>query len=164
MPRRGDLLLLIEASGSPFKQPENLISQPSTFFGTHASKRAWPRTLFALIQGVGRCADRSFRSCCIDPNSLLFWYSDELGRKKWSLGPTATLLKLWFESTAAFWRSHIKSDISSSIWDLLSFSEKVETAFSSNSATAPVYCNDWCLYWPVASTQFNVKVHNKFER
>lgn len=50
MPRMGDLLRT-DANGSPFREPENLISQPSTFFGTHASKRDWPRTLFALIQG-----------------------------------------------------------------------------------------------------------------
>lgn len=148
--------------------PLNLISQPSTFFATQASKNTWPRTVFMLMQGLDRWGDLSFRSCR-DSNSLLFWSSDELGRKKWSFGPTATLPKLWFEATAAFWRSQIKVEIcifsmldfSPSFWI---FSRKTETACSSNSVKAVVHCVDWCSWWPVTGKRWVNWNNRKRER
>lgn len=146
--------LLAEANGWPFKEPENLISQPSMFFGTQASKRTWPRTLWALILGGGLedWVDLSFGSSCSDPEeSLPVWYSAELGKKKWSLGPSATLLRLWFESTAAFWRSQIKSDNSSCMPSmpvlspsLRDFWEKTDRACSSSLETAALYWIGQC--------------------
>lgn len=145
--------LRTEATGWPFKDPENLISQPSMFLGTQASKRTWPRTLCALMRGgLGEWDDLSLRSSCKEPASPPVWCSAELGKKKWSFGPRATLLRLWFESTAALWRSQIKSEISSCIPSRPNlsmyfsvFSVKTETAFWSNPVTAAWYRNGHCL-------------------
>lgn len=106
------------AYGWPLRQPPNLISQPSMFLGTHESNRNCPRTLlaFMLVGWSGRKDDLSLCSSCEDDGSvLLLWYGAELGKKKWSLGPVATLFRLWLESTATFWRSHINSEISSCV-------------------------------------------------
>lgn len=79
MPWSGECLRA-EATGCPFKEPQNLMSQPSTFLGTQASNRSSPRTLCALILGgVGRWTDLSFRSSC-GPGSRPLWYSAELGK------------------------------------------------------------------------------------
>lgn len=144
--------LLTEATGSPFKLPENLISQPSTFFGTQASNKICPRTVFVLILGLGRWGDLCFCSS-MGSGSLLFRYSDELGVKKRSLGSSAALLELWFETAAALRRSQ------SCIFSMLDFSpsfrifsEKTETACSSNSVIA-LHCIVWCRLWPVQSKQ-----------
>lgn len=119
VPGKGECLRA-EASGCPFREPWNLISQPSTFFGTQTSKRNWPRTLCALMPGGLESGDVLSFGSGEEGCSPTSWESAELGKKKWSLGPTATLLKLWFELTAAFWRSHINSGISSPSMLLLS--------------------------------------------
>ena len=145
--------LRAEASGCPFKEPENLISQPSMFLGTQTSKRNCPRTLCALMRGgSGTGTDLSFSSSGEGPESLPFWYSAELGKKKWSLGSIATLLRLWFEFTAAFWRLHINSDISSCVPSMPALSPSswifwrcTEAAFSRSSVTAALYSVGYCL-------------------
>lgn len=145
----GGEFLRAEANGCPFKDPPNLISQPSTFLGTQTSNRTWPSTLCALMLGaLGREIDLSFCSSCKDPESLPLWFSAELGKKKWSLGSTATLLRLWLEFTATFRRSQISSDISSCMPSMLAFWpssswilwQKTIAAFSRKWVTDDLYC------------------------
>ena len=141
-----------EAHDLPFS-PENLTSQPSTFLGTQTSKRNWPRTLWALMLGkLGRQTGLSFCSSCGVPHSLSLWCPAELGKKKWSVGPTATLLRLLFEFIATFCRSQIKSDISSCVPSIpvlslssITFCEYIVTAFSNKWFTAILYWIGWCL-------------------
>lgn len=142
------------AYGWPFREPPNLISHPSMFFGTHESNRNCPRTLWAfmLVGWSGRKEDLSLCSSCEDDGSLLLvvlWYGAELGKKKWSLGPVATLLRLWLEFTAAFWRSHINSEISSCVRALSPccriFCKWTDMAFSRKLEMTARYCIGLCV-------------------
>jgi len=148
MPLKGDTRDL------PLRFPQNFTSsQPSTFFGTQTSKRNCPRTLWALMLGkLGAQTGSSFCSSRGIPDSLsLLLCPAELGKKKWSLGPTATLLKLSFELIATFCRSQINSDISSCVPSIpvlsrssITFREYVDTAFSNKWLTAALYWIGWC--------------------
>jgi hypothetical protein len=153
IPLKGEFLGA-EARGLPFRFPQNFTSQPSTFLGTQTSKRNCPRTLWALMLGkLGTQIGSSFCSSRGIPDSLsLLLCPAELGKKKWSLGPTATLLKLSFELIATFCRSQINSDISSCVPSIpvlsrssITFREYVDTAFSNNWLTAALYWIGWCL-------------------
>lgn len=83
----------------PFRAIPGLMSQSSILFGMQTSKRIWLRTPWGLMLGRSKISP-----CCLlsdGPASFLSLDSIELGRKKWSLGPFATLFRLSFELAAA---------------------------------------------------------------
>lgn len=141
-----------EARNLPFRFPEHFKSQHSTFLGTQTSKRNWPRTLWGLMLGKLGTQGFSFCSSCGIPDSLSLLCPAELGKKKWSLGPNATLLKLSFELIATFCRSQINSDISSWVPSIpvlsrssIAFREYMDVAFSNKCLTAALYWIGCCL-------------------
>ena len=129
--------------GRPFGDTVGLMSHPSTFFGTQTSNRIWPRTPLGSMQG-GWDMLRLWSSIR-EPGSRDSSWSFELGKKKWSLGLLATLLKLSFELAAALCRLHTECAILYS-WSPAIFKsyswlrwQKVTRAFSNISSTAVLY-------------------------
>jgi hypothetical protein len=127
----------------PFGDTVGLMSHPSTFFGTQTSNRIWPRTPWgSRWDGCDICR---LCSSIRESGSFDSLWSFELGKKKWSLGLLATLLRLSFELAAALCRLHTECAILYS-WSpvaLLSFSwplwQKVTRAFFNRSFTAYPY-------------------------
>jgi hypothetical protein len=93
--------------GRRFGDTVGLMSHPSTFFGTQTSNIFWPRTPRGSILG-------GYDSCCLsirESDSLDSLWSFELGKKKWSLGLLATLLRLSFELAATLCTLHTQCAI-----------------------------------------------------
>lgn len=129
--------------GRPFGDTVGLMSHPSTFFGTQTSNRIWPRTpLGSMLGGWDKWR---LWSSIREPGSLDSSWSFELGKKKWSLGLLATLLKLSFELAAALCKLQTECAIlyswSPAIFESHSWLrwQKVMRTFFSISFTAVLY-------------------------